>query len=170
MAETATQAPAEPEGESPDTGEDAEAEAMLAEAASAPAEDDAPPELKAALHKANEEAKSYRLKLKEYEDRDKTELQLATEAREEAEFRAREAELGLTRARIVAKHKLPADAAEFLAGENEDEVAGKAERLAALLRPGRGERRADPSQGSSAGGTSASTADQFADIVGDFLT
>ena len=106
-----------------------EAPAPVEETQAAP-KTDIPSEVKQALKKANKEAETLRLKLKEYEDRDKTDLQRLQEERDSlkserdslslAQMRREVAdEMGLTPAqarRLVGstREELEADAADIL--------------------------------------------------------
>lgn len=67
---------------------------------------DVPPEVKKALQKANKEAETLRLKLKEYEDRDKSEAEKIAERAKLAEERAAKAESEALRFRIANEYKL----------------------------------------------------------------
>jgi hypothetical protein len=109
-----------------------------------------PPEVKRALTKANKEAEQLRLKLKEFEDRDKTEQQKLTEAHQAAEQRAAAAELRALRLEVAADKGLTAGQAKRLVGTTREELEADAEDIqrefpatarSATLRP-------DPSQGS----------------------
>lgn len=97
--------------------------------------DDVPPEVKRALNKANKEAEKLRLQLKEYEDRDKTELQKLTERSEAAERRATELEREAMRARVGADKGLPRKFWDRLRGDDEKEMASDADDLLAELAP-----------------------------------
>jgi hypothetical protein len=94
---------------------------------------DVPPEVKRALNKANKEAESLRLQLKQYEDRDKTELQKLSESATAAERRAADAELGLARYRVAVAKKLPAELVDRLRGTTEEELAADADSLLQLV-------------------------------------
>jgi hypothetical protein len=72
-------------------------------------------------------------RLKEYEDRDKTEAQKLAEARTAAEQRAAAAEQQLLRFKIAAEKKLPANLAGRLQGSTEEEMAADADSLLELL-------------------------------------
>jgi len=89
-------------------------------------------------------------KVKEFEDRDKTEQQRALERAEAAEKAAAEAQREALRYRIATRHQISDEDAEtFLTGADEAALTRQAERLVAL----RGEANAprvpkpDPSQG-----------------------
>lgn len=124
-----------------DTTTDAdEADASAATAGeNAPAEkkDGVPPEVRRALTKANKEAETLRLKLREYEDRDKTEQQKLTERAEAAERKAAEVELRALRLEVAAEKGLTASQAKRLIGSTRDELESDADEMLADLRPGR---------------------------------
>jgi hypothetical protein len=86
-----------------------------------------PAEVKAALRKANKEAETLRLRLKEIEDRDKTEAQRLAERAEAAERAATEHAAQLARYKVAAETSVPAD---LLAGTDERSIS---EHAAALL-------------------------------------
>jgi hypothetical protein len=72
-------------------------------------------------------------RLKEFEDRDKTESQKLAEARQAAEQRATAAESALARYRVAATKGVPAELVERLRGDTEDELAADADRLLELV-------------------------------------
>lgn len=94
-----------------------------------PAKPDVPPEVKRALTKANKEAEALRLKLKEYEDRDKSELEKLTESQAAAERRAAEAEMRATRLEVAAEKGLTPAQAKRLVGATRDELVADAEEI-----------------------------------------
>lgn len=105
-------------------------------------------EARKAAEKARTEAEA---KVKEFEDRDKSELDKANERAAELEKTAAQAQAEALRYRIAAKNEISDEDAEiFLTGTDEDTLTKQAERLVAL----RGEQAAprapkpDPSQGS----------------------
>lgn len=106
---------------------------------------DVPPEVKRALSKANKEAEGLRLKLKEYEDRDKTEQQRLAERAEAAERELAESRLDSLRTRVAIQKGVPADLVDRLRGDTEDDLSADADRLLALLQPGKP--RGDVAQG-----------------------
>lgn len=122
-------------GDSGDTSaEDAEAEALLADALGR-GDDRLPDDHPAAvaLRKANAEAAKHRAKVKEYEDRDKTELQRAAERAETAEKAAADANTKVIRYRVAAKNGISDEDADlFLTGSDEDTITKQAERYAEL--------------------------------------
>lgn len=94
--------------------------------------------MQAALRKANREAEATRSKLKQYEDRDKTEMEKVAERATEAERRAQQAETALVRIRVATTKGLPSELADRLQGDNEREMAADADRLLSLVRPRNG--------------------------------
>lgn len=96
---------------------------------------DVPPEVKKALREANKEAETLRRKLKEIEDRDKTEAQRLADraAAAEAELTALRTES--VRARVALAKGLPADLLEFLTASDEESLSEQADRLLARLAP-----------------------------------
>src|SRR5690242_15401642 len=84
--------------------------------------DDVPPEVKAALRKANKEAETLRLKLQEFEDRDKTEAQKLAERAEAAERRATELETRALRLEVAAEKGLTPAQAKRLVGSTREEL------------------------------------------------
>lgn len=92
-----------------------------------------PAEVKRALNKANREAEKLRLRLKEFEDRDKTEQQKLAESHAAAEKRAVDAEMGLARYRVAVAKQLPAELVDRLRGSTEEELAADADHLLELV-------------------------------------
>jgi multidrug efflux pump subunit AcrB len=92
-----------------------------------------PPEVKRALAKANKEAETLRLKLKEFEDRDKSEAQKLAERATAAESAAATAQSQLLRYQVAAEKGLPAELAVRLQGGDAKELAADADKLLALL-------------------------------------
>jgi len=101
--------------------------------------------MRAALHKANEEAKKHRLKAKELEplaakakeleDAQKTEQERLTEKLTASEKRAVEAELKAARLEVATEKGLPKTSIKFLTGTTPEELAESADELLALLTP-----------------------------------
>lgn len=109
-----------------------------------------PPEVKRALNKANKEAEQLRLKLKEYEDRDKSELEKLVESQAAAERRASDAELRATRLEVAAGKGLTAAQAKRLVGATREELEADADEILRDFPSGAAGPRAlkvDPSQG-----------------------
>lgn len=124
------------------TGEDAEAQRMLAEAASRDGDTQQQPEgetaedpeverLKKALAKANKDSERNRKRLKEYEDAEKTEQQRLQERAETAERNATDLEIKLARADVAAEKGLTARQARRLQGSTREELGADADELLA---------------------------------------
>lgn len=92
-----------------------------------------PAEVQRALHKANKEAEQYRLKLKEFEDRDKTEAEKLAERATTAEKTAADATSKLLRYEVAAEKNLPLSMAARLQGSTREELMKDADNLTALL-------------------------------------
>jgi hypothetical protein len=91
-----------------------------------------PPEVKAALRKANKEAETLRLRLKEFEDRDKSEAEKQAERLKALEAEATSARAEALRLRVAAKFGIgDEDADLFLTGSDEETLTKQAERLSA---------------------------------------
>src|SRR5262245_37148815 len=75
-------------------------------------------------------------KIKEFEDRDKSELEKLTERATAAEKRAAAAETQRLRFEVAAERGLDLKAAEFLHGSTREEIELRAEELASLLQDG----------------------------------
>ncbi len=119
------------------TTETAEAPAMETPApASAPTEtsSEVPREVTAALRKANKEAETLRLRLKEFEDRDKTDLQKLSERAEAAERRSVELEQQSLRRQVALDNGLPAALVDRLRGDSLEALTEDAQSLLALVK------------------------------------
>jgi hypothetical protein len=110
-----------------------EAQATDAEQTNNPG--DIPPEVKRALNKANKEAEALRLKLKEFEDRDKTELERLTERAEAAERAAAATEVKALRLEVAAEQGLTPAQAKRLVGETREDLEADAKELLATFKP-----------------------------------
>ncbi|MEU4570840.1 hypothetical protein [Micromonospora sp. NPDC023956] len=124
---------------------------------------DVPPEVKQALRKANKEAETLRLRLKEYEDRDKTEAEKTAERLSEAETKAAAAELRALRLEVAAEKGLTPAQAKRLVGSSREELEADADELLSTfpVAPTVTERKVpkpDPSQGSRSGEPAGSVA------------
>lgn len=100
----------------------------------APPKADVPPEVSAALKKANKEAETLRLKLKEIEDRDKSEAEKLAERAATAERRVAEVEAKALRSEIALKKGLTPSQAKRLVGSTEDELMADADDLLADIK------------------------------------
>ena len=96
--------------------------------------DEVPPEVKAALRKANKEAETLRLKLQEFEDRDKTEAQKLADRAEAAERRLAEVEAQSLRLEVAADKGLTPAQARRLLGSTREELEADADELLASFR------------------------------------
>lgn len=96
---------------------------------------DIPAEVAAALKKANKEAETYRRRLKELEDRDKSDQQKATERATQAEKDAADARTAYLRLKVGTTKGLAPSLAERLRGETEEEMAADADALLAAVKP-----------------------------------
>lgn len=98
-----------------------------------------------AAEKAAAEAQA---KVKEYEDRNKSELERLTEAATAAKAEADAARAEALRLRVAADTGLPADLHEFLVGDDEEQLRAKAQKLLAATAATEPRRPApDPTQG-----------------------
>lgn len=115
-----------------------EAPTTEAEETPPPNPPEVPAEVKAALRKANKEAETLRLKLKELEDRDKSEQQKALERAEAAERELASERAARLRLSIAAEFGIT-EVADAIAGSSEEEIRANAERLAERLAPAKPE-------------------------------
>lgn len=91
--------------------------------------------MKAALRKANEEAKANRLRVKELEDRDKSETEKLSEATAAATRRADEAEARALRLEVAADKGLTPQQARRLVGDSLEDLQADADELLASFKP-----------------------------------
>lgn len=96
---------------------------------------DVPPEVKAALRKANKEAETLRLKLQEIEDRDKTEAEKVAERAKAAEDRATQAESKALRLEVAFEKGLTPAQAKRLVGTSREELEADADELLETFKP-----------------------------------
>lgn len=82
-----------------------------------------------ALKAANKEAETLRLKVKEFEDADKSELEKATNAAADAVKRAEEAELKVLRLEVAGDKGLTPTQARRLVGTTKEELEADADQL-----------------------------------------
>lgn len=118
----------------------APADMVDAPPADAPPDDTAPNDpaaelakWKALSRKHEKAAQSFETRLREIEDRDKTEAQRLAERAEAAERAAAEREAELRRYRVGTAKGLPADLIERLRGDSDDDLAADADKLLGLL-------------------------------------
>ena len=112
-----------------DTEHDDNTENEDADKGSGKEPDGIPPAVKAALRKANKEAETYRLKLKELEDRDKSETDKLKDALTVAEKRAADAEARALRLEVAAEKGLTLAQAKRLVGATKEELEADAQEL-----------------------------------------
>lgn len=96
-----------------------------------------PAEVERALRKANKEAESLRLKLKAFEDRDKTEQQLLADKAETVQREVEKLRAEALRSKVALAKGLPATLAERLRGDDEDSLMADADALLSLVKPAR---------------------------------
>ncbi len=110
---------------------------------------------RAARRAAEKAAADLQAKVKEYEDRNKTELERLTEAATAAKAEADAAKAEALRLRVAAETGLPTDLFEFLAGDDEEQLRAKAQKLMAATAAAAAPRSPapDPSQGAKPGAT-----------------
>ena len=96
---------------------------------------DVPPEVKRALAKANKEAETLRLKLQEFEDRDKSEAQKLAERAEAAERAVAAAEARALRLEVASEKGLTAAQAKRLVGSSREELEADADELLETFKP-----------------------------------
>jgi len=80
-------------------------------------------------------AKQLESRLKEFEDKDKTETERLSERATLAEKQAAENAQALARYRVAVDKSLPTELVDRLRGDTEDELSEDADRLLALLKP-----------------------------------
>lgn len=101
-----------------------------------------------ARRQAEKQANELAARIREFEDRDKSELEKLTEAAANAKAEAAAARAEMLRLKVAAELELPADLHEFLTGNDEDELRSKAEKLKAATGAGDPRRmKPDPAQG-----------------------
>lgn len=109
---------------------------------------DVPPEIKRALAKANKEAADLRGKLKEFEDRDKSEAEKVAERAATAEKAASDAAGELLRLKTAIAKEVPAHLLKFVQGGDEAAIEASIEEvLTAFAASKPTGPRPDPSQG-----------------------
>ena len=96
-----------------------------------------PKEVSAALHRANKEAETLRLKLKEFEDRDKTDAQKLLEERDALKSANEKLTIENLRRDVAAEKGIDPKAINRLQGTTREELEADADALALILKPGR---------------------------------
>lgn len=120
---------------------------------------------------AEKRAAELETRLKEFEDRDKTEAQKLAERAEAAERSLAELQANALRAEVALERGLTPSQAKRLIGSTREELEADADELLKDIGATNGPRapRPDPNQGRQSGGA-ASTADQFAAAIGSQFT
>lgn len=113
----------------PATGDDDTDDTTTEKTPPAPRSDDDVEKLKAALRKANKEAEQSRLKLKELEDRDKSDAERLADSNRTLEERAKKAEIDACRMRIAIRKGLTEAQVKRLLGTTEEELEADADEL-----------------------------------------
>jgi hypothetical protein len=126
-------------------------------------EDDLPPAVKEILRKnrkdladAQKAARDAQAKVKKFEDRDKSELEKATETAAEL----KETAAAALRRAVAAEKGIPADLAGRLQGDTEEDLAADADRLLEHLKPADGEKGEQRKPGEKFGGGSRGNGEQ----------
>lgn len=91
--------------------------------------------MKAALKKANKEAETARLKLKEIEDKDKSEVDKLREERDAAVKDRDEAKLQVTRLEVATSKGLTPAQAKRLVGATQEELEADADEFLSSIKP-----------------------------------
>lgn len=118
-------------------------------------------DLRAALKKANKEAEQSRLKLREAEERDLSEMEKIQRRAEKAENDLADLQSNTLKQRVALEKGLPASLVGRLQGSTEEELAADADELLTLVKAPTTP-KPDPSQGARGGDPNTTTADQFA--------
>lgn len=85
------------------------------------------------VKKLREEAAAYRVKLKEYEDRDKSETEKLQERAQLAEQELQKARREQSRLSVAAKYGISADYLDLLHGDSDEQLEAQATKIAALM-------------------------------------
>lgn len=146
MSDTASEETEVQETDAPEESDDFDAQAALAAAQEADeqdSDDDLDPKIKAELHKRNRENQALRAKnkellaaqkrLKELEDKDKSESTRLTEERDQLKAELRQLTVDKVRRDAAAEANLPAKFARFITAEDEDDALAQAKELAKEL-------------------------------------
>lgn len=87
------------------------------------------------VKRLRDEAASYRVKLKEFEDRDKSELEKLQERATRAEQELESAKRERSRLEVATRHGIPAEHLDLLHGDSEEALEAQAKKIAALIAP-----------------------------------
>lgn len=143
--------------------ESAEAEAAGTAATAGTQPNDVPPEVKKALQKANKEAETLRLRLKEFEDRDKTDSQKQLEELESLRTEAATLRIENLRRDVASEKGLTHSQARRLIGSTREELEADADDFLESM-PAKSQSFGDVGQGHR-GQAPTGPAQQFADLI-----
>jgi hypothetical protein len=102
--------------------------------------------------KARKDAEALAAKLKEYEDRDKTDQERLAEERDTLKAKVTPLELENLRLRVAVEKKLPGELIDRLRGEDREEIEADADKLLQLVAKTNGSRGSDTDQGARGNG------------------
>lgn len=120
------------------------------------------PEGLRALQAEREARKDLERQLKEYEDRDKSDLQKAQEAAQAAESELTQIRVQNLRNEVALAKGVPADLVQFMTGGDEESLSSQADTLLSRLTSPPTSPKPDLTQGASGSDGPKSTADMFA--------
>lgn len=109
--------------------------------------------------KARKDAETLAAKLKEYEDRDKTDQEKLAEERDTLKAKVTPLELENVRLRVAVDKKLPAELIDRLQGQDREEIEADADKLLALVAKTNGSRGSDTDQGARGNGGAGQVTD-----------
>ena len=121
------------------------------------------------LTREREARKELEAKLKEIEDAQLSELQKAQRDAEESRAQLASLRVESARSRIALEKGVPSDLIEFITGEDEEQMAAKADLLMSRLNSTPSTPKPDFTQGASGKVPKLSNADAFAQQMGDLL-
>lgn len=124
------------------------------------------------VKKLREEAAGYRTKLKEFEDRDKSEVEKLTDRAEAAEAALAAKEAEATRLSVIAAKGIPADYHDLVRGGTQEELEASADKVASLIEA-KAEQKPSPliipAEGKTPTGALGGSKQAFADAIADLL-
>lgn len=110
----------------------------------------------------------YEARLKEIEDANLSELEKATRERDEYRETVAKIQRENDRNRVAIEKGVPSDLIEFITGETAEDMAAKADLLISRLNASPSTPKPDRTQGASGKEAPITTAQQFANQLGDF--
>lgn len=147
-----------PESKPPESKTDADIEVIAAQADKPDAVRNALQAEREAAAQARKTADDLAAKVKQFEDRDKSEQQKLEERATTAEDRAAKAETELLRVQVAVGKKLPLELAARLQGKDKKELEADADRLLELVKPNN-KPEGDADAGKGEGGSGATLND-----------